>query len=147
MKDQVGCADSLDLPVTTPTVLLVGATPDAEICNGASAQLSATATGGEEVKNLGDGLMIVYRGASDAIDGAVAMQRAVARGNLGGGVPLAMKVGISVGDISEEDGDWFGTPVNEAARLCAAAVGGQVLIADIVRVLAGSRTRHAIDCF
>ena len=111
----------------------------------AALRAAATATGGEEVKNLGDGLMIVYRGASDAIDGAVAMQRAVARGNLGGGVPLAMKVGISVGDISEEDGDWFGTPVNEAARLCAAAVGGQVLIADIVRVLAGSRTRHAIE--
>ena len=31
--------------------------------------------GGEEIKNLGDGLMIVYRSASDAIDGSVAMQR------------------------------------------------------------------------
>ena len=105
---------------------------------------AAAATGGEEIKNLGDGLMIVYRSASDAIDGSVAMQRAVSRGNVGAAVPLAMKVGISVGDVSEEGGDWFGTPVNEAARLCAAATGGQILVADIVRVLAGTRARHSI---
>jgi class 3 adenylate cyclase/tetratricopeptide (TPR) repeat protein len=108
----------------------------------AALRAAISATGGEEVKNLGDGLMVVYRGSADAIEGAVTMQRAVDRMNLAATTPLAMKIGVSVGDATEEAGDWFGTPINEAARLCAAAAGGQILISDVVRVLAGSRTRH-----
>ena len=110
----------------------------------ATLRAAVAATGGNEVKNLGDGLMVVYRGASDAIEGAVAMQRAVDRANAGARVPLSMKIGISVGDVTEEDDDWFGTPVNEAARLCAAAIGGQILVSDLVRMLAGSRNRHEL---
>ncbi len=60
------------------------------------------------------------------------------------GARLAMRVGISAGDASFEDGDWFGTPVVEASRLCAAAEGDQILASDIVRVLAGSRTEHEL---
>ena len=44
------------------------------------------------------------------------------------------------GDVAEEQGDFHGTPVVEAARLYAAASGGQILISDVVRVLAGSRS-------
>ena len=60
------------------------------------------------------------------------------------GVRLAMRVGISAGDATFEDGDWFGTPVVEASRLCTAAEGGQILVTDIVRVLAGSRAEHEL---
>ena len=59
-------------------------------------------------------------------------------------VAVSIKIGISVGDVTEDDGDWFGMPVNEAARLCAAADGGQILASDVVRLLAGSRARHAM---
>ncbi len=47
------------------------------------------------------------------------MQRAVERHNrrLTDG-RLEMRVGVSVGDAAYEDGDWFGTPVVEASRLC-----------------------------
>ena len=85
--------------------------------------------------------MVSYPGAADALAGAATMQRAVERHNrkLGEG-RIAMRVGISAGDASFEDGDWFGTPVVESSRLCAAATGGQILVSDIVRVLAGSRT-------
>ncbi len=50
-----------------------------------------------------------------------------------------MRVGVSAGDATFEDGDWFGTPVVEASRLCAEAAGGQILVSDLVRALAGSR--------
>ena len=50
----------------------------------------------------------------------------------------AIRVGLSAGDVTWDDGDCFGTPVIEAARLCAVADGGQILAADVVRVL-GSR--------
>jgi class 3 adenylate cyclase/tetratricopeptide (TPR) repeat protein/type II secretory pathway predicted ATPase ExeA len=100
------------------------------------------ATGGTEVKTIGDALMVSYGSAADAVDGAVAMQRGVERQGRADGHPLAMRVGMSAGDATCEDGDWFGAPVVEAARLCSAAAGGQILVADIVRVLAGSRTTH-----
>ena len=55
-----------------------------------------------------------------------------------------MRIGISAGDATFEDGDWFGTPVIEASRLCGAADGGQILVSDLVRALAGSRTDHEV---
>src|SRR3954452_547452 len=98
-------------------------------------------TGGREVKTIGDSVMVAYPSAADALAGAVAMQRSVARRNgRSDGDPLAMRVGISAGDATFEDNDWFGTPVIEASRLCAAADGGQILASDLVRSLAGSRT-------
>ncbi len=101
---------------------------------------AVAATGGTEVKSIGDALMVTYQGAADAVAGAAAMQRAVDRHNRQlGERHLSMRVGVSAGDATFEDGDWFGTPVVEASRLCAAAEGGQVLVSEIVRVLAGSR--------
>jgi hypothetical protein len=98
-------------------------------------------TGGHEVKTIGDAVMVSYTSAADALAGAVAMQRSVARSNRrSGGPPLAMRIGISAGDATFEDDDWFGTPVVEASRLCATAEGGQILISDLVRALAGSRS-------
>ena len=100
-------------------------------------------TGGTEVKSIGDALMVSYPAAADAIAGAVAMQQGVdVHNRRSAGTRLAMRVGISAGDATFEDGDWFGTPVVEASRLCTAADGGQILVTDIVRVLAGSRAAH-----
>jgi class 3 adenylate cyclase/tetratricopeptide (TPR) repeat protein len=101
-------------------------------------------TGGTEIKTIGDSLMVSFAGASDALAGAVAMQRSVERHNRRvRDSRLEMRVGVSVGDAAYEDGDWFGTPVVEASRLCAAATGGQILVSDLVRALAG--TRHEIE--
>ena len=103
------------------------------------------ATGGTEVKTIGDAIMVSYRGAADALAGAVAMQRAVERRNRQlDGRPLTMRVGVSAGDATFEDGDWFGTPVVEAARLCAEADGNQILVSDLVRALAGTRSEYTV---
>ncbi len=103
------------------------------------------ATDGNEVKTIGDAVMVAYKGATDALAGGVAMQRAVERHNRTlDGHRLEMRVGISVGDASFENGDWFGTPVVEAARLCSAAAGGQILVSDLVRALAGSRSEFEL---
>ena len=93
---------------------------------------------GEEVKNTGDGLMVVFRhSALDAVACAVSMHESV--GDLDADEPIQLYVGISAGEAAEDDGDWFGTPVNEAARLCAAAKPGQTLTNEVVRSLVGSR--------
>ena len=101
-------------------------------------------SGGTEVKNLGDGLMVAYSSPSRALAGAVGMQQAIERHNRSSAESLLVRIGVSVGEAIEEDGDYFGDPVTVAARLCAAASGGQILVAAVVRALVG---RHATQTF
>ncbi|HVM67080.1 MAG TPA: AAA family ATPase, partial [Acidimicrobiales bacterium] len=108
----------------------------------ATLRRAIAASGGTEVKNLGDGVMVVFAAASAALACAVAMQQAVARTNAGADRPLGLRVGISAGEATREAEDYFGDPVIEAARLCARADAGQVLVADLVRANAGRRSRH-----
>ena len=100
------------------------------------------ATGGIEVKNLGDGLMVAFDATVPAVSCAVAMQQAIERHNRRGPVRLVIRIGISAGDVTVEDADYFGDPVIEAARLCAVAQGGQILAADVVKALA-RRSGHS----
>ncbi len=99
---------------------------------------------GTVVKNTGDGIMATFPGAADAVGAAVAMQQAVDSYNRRrrATTPLALRVGISLGDVTWEENDCFGMPVIEAARLCAAAEGGQILVADLVRLTTRGRGGH-----
>jgi class 3 adenylate cyclase/tetratricopeptide (TPR) repeat protein len=107
---------------------------------------SIEANRGRLVKNLGDGVMATFAGASGALSTAVAIQQALDRHNRSGTseVPLEVRIGISAGDVAFEKADCFGTPVIEAARLCAAADGGKILVTDVVRVLAGTAGGHQL---
>jgi class 3 adenylate cyclase len=98
--------------------------------------------GGTEVKNLGDGLMVVFGSASAALACGVAMQQGVERDNRAREHSVGLRVGLSGGEVTREDNDYFGDPVVEAARLCATCDSGQVLAAEIVRMTAGRRSRH-----
>ena len=99
---------------------------------------------GTEVKHLGDGLMVSFTSNNDAVRAACGMQQAIDVLARTRQLPLALRVGISVGEATFEDDDWFGTPVVEASRLCSAASSGQVLVADVVRVLLGSRSEVSL---
>jgi class 3 adenylate cyclase/tetratricopeptide (TPR) repeat protein len=105
------------------------------------------ANNGRVVKGLGDGIMATFTGATDALAAAVAVQQAVDRLNRSGkaAVPLAVRVGLSAGDVTPEDDDVHGTPVIESARLCGAAGGGEILISEIVRLLAGLADDQIVD--
>jgi class 3 adenylate cyclase len=97
--------------------------------------------GGTEVKNLGDGVMAVFSSASAALDCGVDMQQAVELDNRGCDHSVGLRVGLSGGEVVHEDGDYFGDTVIEAARLCATCEPGQILAADVVRLMAGRRSR------
>ncbi len=103
---------------------------------------AVTEAGGTEVKNLGDGLMVVFASASAALDCGVSMQQGVERDNRDRENPVGLRVGLSGGEVTREDADYFGDPVVEAARLCSLCDGGQILATDIVRGMAGRRNRH-----
>lgn len=99
---------------------------------------------GRLVKNLDDGVMATFTGASDALAAAVGVHQALDLHNRSGvnAVPLQVRIGVSAGDVAFEEADCFGTPVIEAARLCAAAEGGQILVTEVVRLLAGKGGGH-----
>jgi class 3 adenylate cyclase len=98
------------------------------------------------VKSLGDGIMATFEGAANAIAAAVEIQTRLRDRNARAAPVVGLRIGISTGDVSiGDDGDHHGTPVVEAARLCGAAGTGQILIADVVRVLAGSRGAGGLD--
>src|SRR4051812_46428848 len=107
--------------------------------------IAASEHRGRVVKGLGDGVLVLFEGAADAISAAIAMQQAVRQHAVTDALDLAIRIGVSAGDVSLEDDDCFGTPVVEASRLCAAADSGQVLVADVVRVLARGRGHHELN--
>jgi class 3 adenylate cyclase len=94
---------------------------------------------GREVKGLGDGIMVVFESASAALAAAVAAQQAIERQNDSMPEPVGLRVGISAGEVTEEEGDLYGDSVVEASRLCAKAEGGHILVCALVRTLAGRR--------
>ena len=105
-----------------------------------------TAHGGTVVKGLGDGLMATFDSAADAVAGAVALQQAAdTHSRLDPDRAFTLRVGCSIGDVSTEGGDVFGVPVVEASRLCAAAAGGEILAADLVRALARGRGEFVFE--
>src|SRR6516165_2791265 len=97
------------------------------------------AHGGQAIKSTGDGIMAAFLGAADGIACAVAVQQAIHEWNESSVERFEVRIGLSLGDARLEESDLFGTPVVEAARLCARADGGEILCAEVVRVVAGSR--------
>jgi DNA-binding SARP family transcriptional activator/class 3 adenylate cyclase len=95
--------------------------------------------GGEEVKNLGDGLMVAFVSAVDAVVCAITMQQAVDRARATGELAFAVRIGLNVGEPIRDEGDYFGTPVVIAKRLCDAGAPGQILASELVRALIGTR--------
>jgi adenylate cyclase len=85
--------------------------------------------GGEVVKRLGDGLMAVFREPASAVSAALDAGEAVAEVDLDGYRPQ-MRAGVHVGHPQRLGGDYLGTDVNIAARVAAAADGGEVLVSE-----------------
>ena len=95
--------------------------------------------GGSEIKNTGDGILVTFPSAAEALAAAVAAQQATEAHARRAEVTLQLRVGLALGEVEVDAGDVFGTPVVEAARLVAAARPGQILCTALVRAVAGSR--------
>jgi class 3 adenylate cyclase len=100
---------------------------------------------GREAKTLGDGMMAVFESASSAVGCSVAMQQGVDAQNQRSGHHIEIRVGLSGGEATRDGDDYFGDPVVEAARLCAVSAGRQILVSDVVRLIAGRRTVHKMS--
>jgi TolB-like protein len=83
---------------------------------------------GKIVKELGDGLLVVFDSALEAVACAVEIQQEAKA------IPeLNLKIGIHLGDINFANNDVFGDGVNIASRLQEEAEPGQVLVSPSVK--------------
>ena len=92
--------------------------------------------GGREVKHTGDGIMAVFLSAFSAVDCAIAIQHALHLHNQKAvGPPIRVRIGLSAGEPVEDNADLFGATVQLAARACAHAQPGQILVSNVVAEL------------
>ncbi len=89
-------------------------------------------TRGSVVKTTGDGLMAVFGEPVDAIIAGISAQQALAREAWEGTGPLLVRIGIHIGEAQPRAGDYYGPAVNRAARVVAAAHGGQILVSGSI---------------
>ena len=94
---------------------------------------SLNAHRGREIKHTGDGIMASFASVPDAVECAIAIQKAFAAYNQEHAeASLYLRIGMSAGEPIEEHGDLFGKAVQLAARLCAHAEPAQILIDQVV---------------
>jgi class 3 adenylate cyclase len=91
--------------------------------------------GGSIVKHEGDGTFAAFAAASDAVDAAVGISRAIAVEALRAGLPLRVRIGLhtGMGRLTDSGTDYLGIDVHYAARLASAANGGQVVLSEAAR--------------
>jgi class 3 adenylate cyclase len=83
---------------------------------------------GEEVKATGDGFFFAFTDADDAIGAAIAMQRRLAEQRETQAFAPAVRIGIHQAQANRVGLDYAGIGVNQAARIGAAAEGGEILV-------------------
>ena len=97
---------------------------------------------GFEVKSQGDGFMLAFSSARDALRCARGIQRAVA-GSDSNGHRLRVRMGLHTGEPIREADDFYGKAVIQAARIAAEARGSEILVSSLVRDLTESSGEFA----
>jgi predicted ATPase/class 3 adenylate cyclase/DNA-binding CsgD family transcriptional regulator len=91
---------------------------------------AVAAHGGREVDTAGDGFFVVFAGATQAVVCALDVQRALAAHEWPAGAAVRVRIGVHTGQAVRAGDVYTGVAVHRAARICAAACGGQVLISQ-----------------
>ncbi len=107
---------------------------------------AVSANNGREVKHTGDGIMAAFNSAASAVKSACAIQGQLGDHNAAGpDLPVVVRIGISAGEPVEQAADLFGSTVQLAARLCAQAEPGQVLVSNVVADLCIGKNLKFVD--
>ena len=85
---------------------------------------------GSVVGSEGDSFFVAFSSAVDAIDAVVESQRALAVHEWPGGVSVRVRMGLHTGEPQISSSNYVGIDVHRAARIAAAAHGGQVLLSQ-----------------
>ena len=96
---------------------------------------AVAAHGGHEVDTAGDGFFVVFGGATQAVVCALEVQRALAAHEWPAGATVRVRIGVHTGQAVLAGGGYTGVAVHRAARICAVARGGQVLISQATQAV------------
>jgi YVTN family beta-propeller protein len=91
--------------------------------------------GGHEIDTQGDSFFYAFASAHEAVLAAVEAQRALSGYPWPNGAPVKVRMGIHTGQAAPVDGRYTGLAVHRAARIQAAAHGGQVLVSQATQSL------------
>jgi predicted ATPase/class 3 adenylate cyclase len=86
---------------------------------------------GHVVKTMGDAFHAAFSRAPDAVAAALDAQRQLQAEPWGEIGPLRVRMALHTGAAEERDGDYYGPPLNRAARLLCAGHGGQILLTQV----------------
>ena len=93
------------------------------------------AHGGREEGTEGDSFFVVFDSAREALLAAIEGQRALAAEPWPAGVEVNVRMGLHAGEASGSAAGLVGLDINRAARIAAAAHGGQIVVSEAVRAL------------
>lgn len=101
---------------------------------------------GREVKHTGDGIMAAFNSAAGAVKSACRIIGGLRDHNdAAPQFPVHVRIGISAGEPVEQHEDLFGSTVQLAARLCAQAEPGQILVSNVVADLCIGKNLKFLD--
>src|SRR5262245_6803799 len=106
-----------------------------------------TKYGGRLVKLTGDGALIEFASAVDALSAAIEFQQAMveANGDQPADSALVFRMGLHLGDLIVDDDDLYGDGVNIAARLEAEASPGSIVVSRTVHEAVTGRLKATFD--
>jgi class 3 adenylate cyclase len=96
------------------------------------------AGGGTEIDTQGDAFFFSFPRARDAVNAAVAAQRALREHEWPDGHEVRVRMGLHTGEPHVGDEGYLGIDVVRAARIASAGAGGQILISETTRALVGN---------
>ena len=96
------------------------------------------AHGGFEVEQQGDGFVLAFGSARDAVLGAIAIQRRLASLDRGSDQGIVVRIGLHTGEVIKDAERFFGFAVVLASRIAGQARAGEILVSSVVRELAGT---------
>ena len=96
----------------------------------------AEAHDGYVFSRAGDGWGVAFASSAEAVRAALEIQQRISDEDWPASIgAIRLRMGLHAGVANQRDGDFFGTAVNRAARVSAAANGGQVFLTEAVRAL------------
>ena len=107
---------------------------------------AATRRGGRVVRLKGDGSLIEFASAVDALGAAIDFQQTMIEANRGqpGEKAIVFRVGLHLGDVIVAGDDIYGDDVNVAARLEAEAPPGGIIVSRAVREAVSGRLKVSL---
>lgn len=122
---------------------------DILVAHAALVRAAALRHEGVEVRTEGDSFFLAFRSARQAVAAAADAQRALAAQTWPHGVSVRVRIGMHTGENAvpgdtDSGADYVGYDVHRAARVAAAAHGGQVLLSSATRTLIGDQLPEGV---